>query len=41
VKDEIGAVEGVPVRWVSPAAPQEVALRLTHLGGSADAGRIA
>ncbi len=36
MRDGVEAVEGIPVRWVAPDAPQGVALWLTHLGGSTE-----
>jgi alpha-beta hydrolase superfamily lysophospholipase len=36
MRDGVEAVEGIPVRWVAPNAPQGVALWLTHLSGSTE-----
>lgn len=32
----VETIEGIPVQWVAPGAPQGVALWLTHLGGSTE-----
>jgi hypothetical protein len=36
----VETIEGIPVRWVAPDAPQGVALWLTHLGGRHSATMI-
>src|SRR5436305_378101 len=36
MRDGDDEVDGIPVRWAGPDAPEGVALWLTHLGGSAE-----
>lgn len=36
MRDGLETVDGIPVRWIAPDAPQGVALWLTHLGGSTE-----